>query len=77
MMKDDDGFPAKAKAYQLGFRPELEPDLSFGTRQLVATHRDHRHATPPRQASREPTSVTSLSVRPVTFLSVIYTICLS
>jgi transposase len=32
-------------------------------RQLVAAHRDHRHATPPRQASREPTSVTSLLSR--------------
>jgi hypothetical protein len=31
MMKDDDGVPAKAKAYQLGFQPELEPDLSFKT----------------------------------------------
>src|ERR1700720_3456202 len=41
-------------------------------RQLVAAHRDHRHPTPPRQASSKPSSVTSLSVRPVTFLSVIY-----
>src|SRR5712672_1226013 len=41
-------------------------------RQLVAAHRDHRHATSPRPASRKPSSVTSLSVRPVTFLSVIY-----
>lgn len=31
MMKDDDGVPAKAKAYQLGFKPELEPNLSFKT----------------------------------------------
>jgi hypothetical protein len=39
---------------------------------LVAAHHDHRHPTPPRQASGKPTSVTSLSVRPVTFLSVVY-----
>ena len=31
MMKDDDGVPAKAKAYQLGFKPDLEPNLSFKT----------------------------------------------
>jgi hypothetical protein len=42
------------------------------TGQLGAAHRDHRHPTPPRQASCRPSSVTSLSVRPVTFLSVIY-----
>jgi hypothetical protein len=40
--------------------------------QVVAAHRDHRHPTTPRQASGKPRSVTSLSVRPVTFLSVIY-----
>src|ERR1700730_7343040 len=42
------------------------------TPQLVAAHRDHRHPTPPRQAPCRPSNVTSLSVRPVTFLSVIY-----
>ena len=40
--------------------------------QLVVAHRDHRHPTPPRQALHRLSSVTSLSVRPVTFLSVIY-----
>jgi hypothetical protein len=39
---------------------------------LVAAHRDHRYSTSPRQASRKPRGVTSQSVRPVTFLSVIY-----
>ncbi|WP_442580322.1 ATP-dependent DNA helicase [Mesorhizobium sp. ASY16-5R] len=29
MMKDDDGVPAKAKEFNIKFRPELEPDLSF------------------------------------------------
>ena len=43
-------------------------------RRLVVAHYDHRHPTPPRQASGKPRSMTSLSVRPVTFLSVIYTI---
>src|SRR5260370_33391946 len=42
------------------------------TRQLLAAHRHHRHAAPPRQASRQPSSVTSRSVRPRTVLSVIY-----
>src|SRR5215831_18464291 len=46
--------------------------ISTSRASALATHRDHRHATPPRQASRKPRSVTSLSVRPVTFLSVIY-----
>ena len=46
--------------------------ISTSRASALATHRDHRHATPPRQASRRPRSVTSLSVRPVTFLSVIY-----
>lgn len=30
MMKDSDtGIPAKAEAYKIGFKPELEPDLAF------------------------------------------------
>jgi hypothetical protein len=31
MMKDKDGVPAKAKQYQLDFKAELEPQLSFDT----------------------------------------------
>jgi hypothetical protein len=31
MMKGDDGLPAKAMQYRLGFKPELEPNLSFKT----------------------------------------------
>ncbi len=29
MMKDEDGIPRRAKEFELGFKPELEPDLSF------------------------------------------------
>jgi hypothetical protein len=31
MAKNDDGVPAKARSYQLGFKPELEPNLAFKT----------------------------------------------
>src|SRR5277367_855362 len=61
------GLDTEIQAVNLGQLPQA--------RQLVAAHRDHRHSTPPRSASRKPKSVTSQSVRPVTFPSVTYMSC--
>jgi uncharacterized membrane protein YphA (DoxX/SURF4 family) len=41
-------------------------------RQLPAAHQSNRYPTSPRQAGCRPPTATSLSVRPATFLSVIY-----
>jgi hypothetical protein len=53
--------------------PVSNIDQRRQARQPVVAHYHHLPPTLPRQASRTPRSMTSQSVRPATFLSVIYT----